>query len=849
LIDAIPNPVFYKDADGRYREINSAFEDTVGKARAEILGKTPLELWPHDVAERYAATDRQLFDSPGSLMYEAQIETPRGRRHAIFHKATLRWADGTVRGQIGVCIDITERKNMERALLASQADLAAREQEFRSLAESSPDHIIRYDLDHRILYLNGCLMRALGFAGPDEVLGRRPIEVWPDGRFAAIDAAVDAAVATGEARTVHLDVDTGKGRVRHDQVLVVPERDRGGKIVGTLAFGRDITAIRETELALENHLAFTRELIEAIPDPVFYKDTEGRYLGFNTAFERSVGRKREEMIGKGVFELWPRDLAERYFAADRHLIENPGSQVYEAQMQTTDGRRDVVFHKATFTRADGTVGGQIGSYIDITERKRMEAELQEAATLHGTLLDAVNEAGLQLMIIEDGRIDYVSNRRIAHEFGYGDDDIDARPPLLDLVHPDDRMRVADMHRRRVNGEDVPRTYELGLVTRSGERREYETSAIVVPGSDPLRIVTVAKDISERKRHEEELQRREEEFKALAENSPDVIVRYDRECRRTYVNGAYEELHLIPAEALRGKTILEAGPLGEQERAVLHDMVANVIARGQPSAIETAWQRSDGRSFSYHIRAVPELDRHGKVTGALTVARDITVLKQTERRLEQSQELLQRLSVRREEEYEGERRRVAHELHEEFGQMLTALRINISTLPLQYGQQLPALRQRSESMLELVDRTIQSMRDVVTSLRPPVLDAGISAGLGWLVREFNSKAGIPCSLHAPDVGRAIDDGAAALVLRVVQEALSNVALHARASQVLVRFEREDRAWCAEVRDDGRGFDAGSESHKSLGRFGMEQCALMLGGTLEIDSAPGRGTVLRMNFPAA
>ena len=134
------------------------------------------------------------------------------------------------------------------------------------------------------------------------------------------------------------------------------------------------------ELELQEQLHFIAQLIDAIPNPLFYKDEQGRYLGCNRAFEEFIGKSRDEMVGKSVYELSPPELAERYHAADQVLFDNPGVQTYEAAVQSANGeRRDVLFYKATFDKSDGSLGGLVGVILDITERKRSEAAIWREA--------------------------------------------------------------------------------------------------------------------------------------------------------------------------------------------------------------------------------------------------------------------------------------------------------------------------------------------------------------------------------------------------------------------------------------------------------------------------------------
>ena len=149
----------------------------------------------------------------------------------------------------------------------------------------------------------------------------------------------------------------------------------GAVIVLYVMAQRDITERKRAEESLKETTAFLNTLLNAIPAPIFYKDTDGRYIGFNKSFEEFFGKTKQELVGKSVFDISPRELAEVYHAKDLGLLHNPGTQVYDFQVKDTRGVvRDVVFHKSTFCDSQGEVLGLIGAILDITERKRMEQE-------------------------------------------------------------------------------------------------------------------------------------------------------------------------------------------------------------------------------------------------------------------------------------------------------------------------------------------------------------------------------------------------------------------------------------------------------------------------------------------
>jgi diguanylate cyclase (GGDEF)-like protein/PAS domain S-box-containing protein len=256
-------------------------------------------------------------------------------------------------------------------------------------------------------------------------------------------------------------------------------------------------AQRTAELSQQLH--FLQQLIEAIPGPVFYKDAAGHYLGCNSAFAALIGLPPDELIGKTAVDISPPELAEQYLAADAALLAHPGGQIYEGQVRDAGGAlREVMFHKATFTERGGKVGGVVGLMLDISERKRMEGKLRQAATVFDSCAEGV------LMTNPDGAIIAV-NRAFTDITGYGEDEvIGCNPSLLRSGRHQPGFYKAMWHCLEREGRWQG---ELWNRRKSGEAHPVWISITAVHDQQNQlsNYVATFTDITERKQHEEKIE--------------------------------------------------------------------------------------------------------------------------------------------------------------------------------------------------------------------------------------------------------------------------------------------------------------------------------------------------------
>jgi len=270
-----------------------------------------------------------------------------------------------------------------------------------------------------------------------------------------------------------------------------------------------------------------------------------------------------------------------------------------------------------------------------------------------------------------------------------------------------------------------------------------------------------------------------------------------------------------------------------------------------SESNTLWAlRTDGEEFPIEasISQVGESGNHFYTV----ILRDITLRKRSEDTMLRQQRELRELSARVVEAREEEKTRIARELHDELGQLLTALKMDLAWL----RERLPAggagLDARAQAMGQLLDQTVASTRRISADLRPLMLDdLGLADAATWLVSDFASRSGVQCEIEVSGDGAfaELDGTLATAVYRALQESLTNIAKHARASHAWVVLRAADGQVTFEVEDDGQGIaDGDTDKERSLGLKGMRERVTYFGGTLEIARAPRGGTRIRARVPA-
>ncbi len=350
--------------------------------------------------------------------------------------------------------------------------------------------------------------------------------------------------------------------------------------------------------------------------------------------------------------------------------------------------------------------------------------------------------------------------------------------------------------------------------------------------------------------ERALKESDEQLRNMVHSVKDAIVTVNSARRVVVFNNAAERMFDIAAADVIGRELDRVF-----SRCLPPDQLRQLLRQ-----LEDRWNSPGGQD----LLCVVELERRGQEVPVelslstsvfrgeklLTVIfRDLTERKRSELELLESHRQLQSLSASLQNYREEERARIARELHDELGQLLTGIRMEVAWLGGRLKPEQAVLVDKVASVKGQIDQTIATVRRISAELRPLVLDdLGFAAAASWYVDQFSARTGLPVDLSLPEVDPERGDAVATALFRVLQESLTNVARHAQATRVWVRLILENDAWVLSVRDDGIGFVHEAGRVADIGLVGMRERAQNLGGRFSVISAPGRGTTIEIAIPA-
>jgi PAS domain S-box-containing protein len=559
---------------------------------------------------------------------------------------------------------------------------------------------------------------------------------------------------------------------------------------------------------------------------------DGRFVDVNASFERQSGYSRDEILGKTVPEigLWADSADFAGIMADSLKRQKVTDR--QARLRTKSGRIVNALYSVEVIHINGEPCA-LSAGEDVTERLEMERALRESEAKFRLVADTVASA---IWLLQDNHFVYF-NEAFERLSGYSREEILSMNPF-DLVHPDFRDESLARAQARLRGEHVPSRYQFAICTKSGKTRWLDYSGALTEFNGKPAILASALDITATKRAEQELKGHAMYMDALISNIPLGIVIKDQEQRVRFCNSAFERMFLFTQAEIQGKNLDHViAPHDHQEAALL----SQAVQAGGAVHTTARRRRKDGTLIDVELYGVKVYSGDAFV-GAFAIYQDITERKKSEEKLAALRSRLARAQ-------EEERARIARDLHDDTGQRLALLSIDLEQLKQASIELKSSLTQQLESLVQAASEITSDVHNVSRRLHPSQVELlGLQAALSNFCKDFAARNGMQIEFVNDGVQQKPKPDVSLCLFRVAQEAIRNVQKHSGARRARVHLDEISGSLRLRISDPGSGFDAESpDLPQGLGLLSMQERLHTLGGELFIHSRPGAGTCIEACIP--
>jgi PAS domain S-box-containing protein len=734
--------------------------------------------------------------------------------------------------------------NRERKRIAAENTMWESETRLRLFVNSVKDYVI-FMVDP-----NGYIISAS--EGVESITGYSSAEI--QGRHISIFYQADEILAGDPGTNLRMAAATGRfekegwstrkdGSLFWANVVYAPVFDHQHQLKGFAKVTRNITEKKmaeqqlrkfnaELESKVNEKTAEIREVFERVTDNFVALDRDYRFTYVNKKAEEFHQIPSSEMIGKNIFEIFPETKGS--------LIQQSLLEAMRKQERIYIEGQDSHSGKWLAINIFPSPNGSSIFFRDITTNKLAQQALKEREEKYKTLFDEAADGILVFSGDEDRYLE--TNRKMSEFLGYSRDEILAMT-IADLTAPGD-LEAKPVKYAELNQGTTVITERL-LKRKDGSVVNAEVNTRKLPNGN---FLTFVRDITERKMAEEIIRASEHKYRLLFNNNPlPMIMMSIPDLAIVDVNGAAIEHYGYSREEFIALDSRKMRPPEDVEN-LMKELEIDMSERKNRGI----WRhiRKDGTLIYVEIIATDFIYEGRKVR--LLLCNDVSEKLKAEENLKRSYEEIRHLASHLQDIREEERAGIAREIHDELGQQLTGLKMDMSW----FSKRIPAgddkqLRQKFASTIGLLNDTIKAVRRISTKLHPSILDdLGLLAAIDWQSQEFEKRTGIKTVFCATIEEFDFPSSMAIGLFRICQESLTNIARYASAKNVLLSLYQEGDQVVLKIADDGKGFDTTrARTKKTLGLLGMRERAQMMGAEFDLFSKEGKGTSLLVKVPVA
>lgn len=842
LIEGVTDAITSLDMERRIVTWNRACQELYGLTTEAVIGKRIPELMSFDFP---GSSPEEVFKQVYSQGYwkgEFDFIHPvtKLKINLLSSLSLLRDANNNITGFIIISKDITERKTVEDKLVE-------KEKRLQQVLASTADNFYVVDTDYNVVIINKVAERNLEIAwGKPVTIGTNLLDVIPGNGEEPIKENFERAF-TGEGieyemHLFHPDLPTW--------VLIQfsPVIDESATVTGVSVIAKDITERKKNEELLKESEERYRTLVENAPEALVVFDVKKKmFVSVSESATRLFGMSKEELLQIGPVDVSPEYQPDGRTSAEAaqfyiHKAINGEKSFFEWMHCKKTG--ELIPCEIWLVRlpAENEVLVR-GSIVDITERKKAEEEVLKSKKQFQNLVE--NISGVYWVNdLETYQTLYISP---SYEtiWGLKCEDLYKNPAdFINSVHPDDKVFLEEAHKNIANTRKANLTYRI--IKPGGDVRWISANINVVLDSKGNKIeYGYAEDITERKKAEEELQYSEQKYRLLFYNNPlpmwmttlpglDIIDVNEAAIRQ--YGYSREEFLKLNTRSLRPTEDVE-GFLNEVDKML-------------PGTINVrAWRHKKKDGTIIHVETYSHQVMYEGRLVWLGLSHDVTEQYNAKELLQKSYEDIRQLASNLQSIREDERTNIAREIHDELGQQLTGLKMDMHWLTRKINPADTEVSKKMQDSIALINSTITTVRKIATDLRPSILDdLGLLAALEWQSEEFERRSGTKVVFNNYAGEIAVVPEAATALFRIYQELLTNIARHANATMVTASLEKDDKSLYFSIKDDGIGFSLNTISEKkTLGLLGVSERTTLIGGKYEVISKPGSGSEIIISVP--
>lgn len=832
-LNRINDAVISVDTHWNYTFLNTAALSTHPRGKEGTLGKNIWEVHPE-------MKGTVFWDK-----YHEAMETGKGTELESFYAPMNKWFFVKIYPSTdGLTIfytDVTETKK-------AQERIRENEQKIKLIYNTTRDSLFLISVKDEGYYFTSVNQSFLDTTGltEEQIIGKPLEDIIPQPSLGMVLDHYRNAIASKQ--TVQWEeVSEYPTGTKTGLVSVTPVFDSQGNCSTLVGSVHDITRRKAAEAELINNEEKIRLIMNAALDAIICIDTKGIITFWNPQAEKIFGWMENEVMGKLLSSLIiPAPYAamhdkgmERYL----HTGEGPALNVLLELTAVNSAGKQFPVELTVLPIKQGGEEFFCAFIRDITERKQAEKAIRQSEDRYRKA-QSIGRMGHWELDLRTQVLTWSDEiyRIFEVEEGAYNNLFEA---FMSLMHPEDLDNFNEKQQAVLSGKATLDTIHRIITPKGNVRHMHEVGRLVYSKTgEALYLAGTVQDVTDAVKARDEIINERNLSDSIINSLPGIFYLYNRDFTFLRWNKNFETVSGYSAAEIRNMQPLDFFDADEKEK--VEQKILNTFSFGE-DMVQAGFLQKNGNKIPYYFTGkVVEYRGEECLVG---VGIDFSERMMAQEKIRETNEQLRLLTAHLQSVREEERKRIGREIHDELGQQLTAVKMDIVWIDKKITEEQPLVKNKLKNVIGLLDGSHKSIRRILSELRPGILeDHGLTEALEWLGQQLTESRGIPVEFTTAEKDIKVSGSIATCIYRVYQEALTNISRYADPEKVHASLSISGHTITVTIQDNGKGFDQSAvDPKRSFGLLGMKERVISLGGTFELLSAPGKGTSITFSLP--